>query len=169
MKASSQAVIDHPADRIDLADWLATLSDQDYQNCSRGHRAAGTFREAGTLGMVNVESIGGHLLVQHYLAASFTPRRVVMRSNDTRVYILHAFPAKIEVIWTLEIEPKDDRTALFRVHGRNADAETAGPRGHLGILAGIPAPAHARRDRRLCPRHYSKGQQHQLGTPSDAG
>ena len=169
MKASSQAVIDHPADRIDLADWLATLSDQDYQNCSRGHRAAGTFREAGPLGMVNVESIGGHLLVQHYLAASFTPRRVVMRSNNTRVYILHAFPAKIEVTWTLEIEPKDDRHALFR-----CTVETRMPRP-LDLVATLAfLPAFLRRHTqdetvgfaRDIARKVSK---HQLGTPSDAG
>jgi hypothetical protein len=59
MKFSSQTVIDHPADRIDLAQWLSTMSDRDYQVCSRGHRAAGTFPEGGTFGMVNVEALGG--------------------------------------------------------------------------------------------------------------
>jgi hypothetical protein len=66
MKSSSRTVINHPADRINLAQWLSTMTDREYQACSRAHRAAGTFREGGTFGMVNVESIGGHLLVQHY-------------------------------------------------------------------------------------------------------
>ena len=87
MKFSSQAVIDHPADRIDLARWLSTMSDRDYQVCSRGHRAAGTFPEGGTFGMVNVECIGGHLLIQHYLAEKAAPDQVVMHSKDTRVYV----------------------------------------------------------------------------------
>jgi hypothetical protein len=31
MKFSSWTVINHPADRIDLAQWLSTMSDRDYQ------------------------------------------------------------------------------------------------------------------------------------------
>ncbi len=114
MKTSYQTVIEHPADRIDLTQWLSNLSDRDYQACSHAHRAAGTFREDGVLGMVNVESVGGSLLVQHYLATKFTPNHVVMRSRATRVYVSHLFPATIEVIWTLDVEPRDGRSALLR-------------------------------------------------------
>ena len=64
-KASSETVIAHPAERIDLMEWLTNLSDREYQECSPGHRAAGVFRENGRLGSINVESVGGHLLVQH--------------------------------------------------------------------------------------------------------
>src|SRR5262245_46932182 len=113
MKFSSQTVIDHPADRIDLAQWLSTMSDRDYQDCSRGHRAAGTFRERGTFGMVNVESIGGHLLIQHYLAEKAAPDKVVMHSKDTSVYVMHILPATIEVIWTLGVKPTDANRAEF--------------------------------------------------------
>ena len=56
VKQSAQAVIDYPADRIDLAQWLSTMTDREYQACSRAHRAAGTFREGGTFGMVNLEA-----------------------------------------------------------------------------------------------------------------
>jgi hypothetical protein len=113
MKRSSRIVIDHPADRIDLAQWLSTMSDRDYQACSKGHRAAGTFREGGTFGMVNVESVGGHLLVQHYIAKEATANHVLMHSMNTRVYVLHVFPSTIEVIWTLGVEPRDSQTAEF--------------------------------------------------------
>lgn len=114
MKASCEASIDRPVERIDLAAWLANLSDRDYQACSPAHRAAGTFRENGTLGSVNVESIGGHLLIQHYLAAASAPNRLVMHSRNTRVYLMHLVPATIEVIWTLEVEPRGAHGALFR-------------------------------------------------------
>jgi hypothetical protein len=113
MKRSSMTVIDQPADRIDLAQWLSTMSDRDYQACSQGHRAAGTFREGGTFGMVNVESVGGHLLVQHYLAKEATANHVLMHSTNTRVYVLHIFPFTIEVIWTLGVERRDSQTAEF--------------------------------------------------------
>jgi hypothetical protein len=113
MKSSSQTVIDHPVERVDLAHWISTLSDRDYQACSRAHLAAGVFREDGQLGMVNVESVGGNLLVQHYLASELTPGRVVMRSKKSRAYVSHLVPATIEVDWIMETRRKDDRSTLF--------------------------------------------------------
>lgn len=114
MKASSETVIAHPVERIDLMAWLANLSDREYQACSPGHRAAGAFREDGRLGTINVESIGGHLLVQHYLDQGSRSDHVVMHSRTTRVYVMHLMPATIEVIWTLDVERRDSTTALFR-------------------------------------------------------
>jgi hypothetical protein len=113
MKSSSRAVIDHPADRVDLAQWLSTMTDREYQACSRAHRAAGTFREGETFGMVNVESIGGHLLVQHYLAKKAAANHVLMHLTNTLVYIMHVLPATIEVVWTLGVEPRDSQSAEF--------------------------------------------------------
>lgn len=114
MKSSSQTVIGLPADRIDLPAWLAILSDRDYQACSPAHRAAGVFHEDGVFGSINVESVGGHLLVHHYLSEGASARRIVMHSRNTRVYVMHTVPATIEVIWTLEIEPQDSKSSLFR-------------------------------------------------------
>ncbi len=114
MKTSHETVIAYPAARIDLVRWLSTLSDRDYQACSRAHRAAGIYRQDGKLGMVNVESIGGNLLVQHYLAAESGPNHVVMRSKDTRVYVSHLMPATIEVIWTVEVRPMTAASSSFR-------------------------------------------------------
>ncbi len=114
MKSSSQTVIDLPADRIDLPAWLATMSDRDYQACSRGHLAAGVYYEDGVLGSINVENVGGHLLVQHYLAEDLSAHRITMRSRNTRAYVLHTAPATIEVVWRLEVEPRDSASSLFR-------------------------------------------------------
>lgn len=134
VKRSSQAVIDHPADRIDLAQWLSTMTDREYQACSRAHRAAGTFREGGTFGMVNLESIGGQLLVQHYLAKDATANRVLMHSPKTRVYVLHVVPATIEVIWTLEVEPKDAKSANFTCTVETRMPAMLGAVGLAGLL-----------------------------------
>jgi hypothetical protein len=113
MKSTFETQIDLPAERINLPAWLAILSDRDYQRCSPAHRAAGVFHEDGVFGSVNVESVGGHLLIHHYLSKDASARRIVMHSRDTRVYVMHTAPATIEVIWTLEIEPKDSRSSLF--------------------------------------------------------
>lgn len=114
MKSASEAVIVRPVESIDLTAWLSNLTDRDYQACSRGHRAAGTFREGAELGMVNVENVGGNLLVQHYIMASAAAEKVVMHSKNTRVYIAHLVPATIEVIWTVEVERKTSQSATFR-------------------------------------------------------
>jgi len=134
VKWSSQAVIDHPADSIDLAQWLSTMTDGEYQACSRAHRAAGTFREGGTFGMVNLESIGGQLLVQHYLAKEAAADRVLMHSPETRVYVLHVVPATIEVIWTLEVEPRDSKSATFSCKVETRMPPLLGYVGFLGLL-----------------------------------
>jgi hypothetical protein len=114
MKSSSQTVINLPVDRIDLPAWLAKLSDRDYQACSPAHRAAGIFYENGVFGSINVENVGGHLLVHHYLAEDASAQRITMRSRNTRAYVLHIAPATIEVIWKLEVEPRDSGSSLFR-------------------------------------------------------
>jgi len=113
MKSSSQTVINLPVDRIDLPAWLAKLSDRDYQACSPAHRAAGIFYENGVFGSINVENVGGHLLVHHYLAEDASAQRITMRSRNTRAYVLHIAPATIEVIWKLEVEPRDSGTRCF--------------------------------------------------------
>ena len=134
VKRSSQAVIDQPADRIDLAQWLSTMTDREYQACSRAHRAAGTFREGGTFGMVNLESVGGQLLVQHYIAKEAAADRVLMHSPETRVYVLHVVPATIEVIWTLEVEPRDAKSATFTCKVETRMPPLLGYVGFLGLL-----------------------------------
>lgn len=113
-KSTSATTIDCAADRIDLVAWLTTLTDRDYQDCSRAHRAAGTFHEGPTLGMVNVENVGGNLMVQHYLMATGSPSRVVMYSRDSRAYLGHLIPATVEVIWTVQVEPLTAQSTTFR-------------------------------------------------------
>jgi len=134
MKSSSHVPIRFGAERINLPAWLSSLSDSDYQACSRGHIAAGTFRKDGTLGMVNVESIGGHPLVQHYLATTATADHVVMHSTATRVYVMHVAPATVEVIWTMRIEPRDAASAVFHCTVETLIPTPLGVVATLGLL-----------------------------------
>jgi hypothetical protein len=113
MKFTHEAVINAPVDQVDLEEWLFTLSDSDYQAAARGHRAAGTFTEDGVRGSVNVESMGGTLMVQHYHEVSAEPTRVEMLSKRTRAYVMHLLPVHFQVRWTMTATPRTSDTTTF--------------------------------------------------------
>ena len=102
-----------PSDEIDLEAWLFGLSDADYQACAKGHHAAGVFADTQGRGMINVESIGGYLIVQHYRCASADRSFVEMYSPASRVYLFHLVPVTVPVRWTLEVKPKADEASDF--------------------------------------------------------
>ena len=158
MKTSSQTLINHPAERINLGRWISTLSDRDYQACSRAHRAAGTFREGGTLGMVNVESVGGNLLVQHYLATKLAADHVVMHSKNSRVYVSHLLPATIEVTLDPRSETQGRTKHPVQLFGRDSHVAPSERPIHCSAAAALPAAAHARGDARLRRRHFPESQ-----------
>ena len=71
---SVQVTLNAPADEIDLEAWIFGLSDADYQACARGHHGAGVFTDEQGRGMINVESVGGNLIVQHTGPPALTAR-----------------------------------------------------------------------------------------------
>jgi len=113
MKFSHEAVISAPVDNVDLEEWLFTLSHSEYQAAARGHRAAGTFTENGVRSTVNVESMGGTLMVQHYHAVSAEPTRVEMLSERSRAYVMHLIPVHFLVRWTMTATPRTTDTTTF--------------------------------------------------------
>src|SRR5262245_50132485 len=105
LQRTARASLDMPSDELDLARWLFELSDADYQACARGPRAAGSFTDDQGRGTVNVESIGGNLIIQHYRAVRTEPTVVEMYSAASRVYLLHVVPVTASVRWTLTVTP----------------------------------------------------------------
>ncbi len=114
MKHTGHTTLNAPIDRIDLDNWLFTLSDAEYQATARGHRAAGTFVQDGVRGMVNVEAMGGHLIIQHYREVSATPAHVEMVSERSRVYLFHLVPATVQVRWTMSAIARTAETSDFQ-------------------------------------------------------
>ncbi len=115
MIATHEAVIDAPIEQVDLEKWLFTLSDEEYQAASKGHRGAGNFTtEAGARGSVNIETVGGTLMVQHYHEVSAEPSRVEMLSKRTRGLIMHLFPVHFQVRWTMTATPRNADSTTFR-------------------------------------------------------
>ena len=77
---------------IHLDEWLFNLSEADYKACARGHRAVGTNGGSEFKGMVNVESMAGALLVQHYRTDLFEASHVRLYSARSRGYLMHVIP-----------------------------------------------------------------------------
>ena len=110
---TARVILNGPSDQIDLEAWLFGLSDSDYQACAKGHRGAGVFSDEHGRGMVNVESIGGNLIVQHYRWVRASPASVEMYSAASRVYLFHLVPVTARVRWTLEAKPRTANTSNF--------------------------------------------------------
>ena len=114
MKYSHAASIPIPASSVDLVDWLFGLSEDDYAACARGHRAVGVVGGAQRSGMINVESIGGSLLIQHYATRLAAKDHVTMISPASRAYLMHVVPVRIGVLWDMQISPAGPETSRFR-------------------------------------------------------
>jgi hypothetical protein len=113
LRRTAHATLDVPSAEVDLENWLFALSDEEYQACARGHRAAGVFTDEHGRGMVNVESIGGNLIIQHYRAVRTDPSDVEMYSASSRVYLLHLVPVGASVRWLLTVTPTSASTSEF--------------------------------------------------------
>jgi hypothetical protein len=103
---TAHVTLSEPSEEIDLEAWLFGLTDSDYQACAKGHQGAGVFRDEQGPGMINVESIGGNLIVQHYRCVGADRSSVEMYSAASRVYLFHLVPVAARVRWTLDVNAK---------------------------------------------------------------
>jgi len=100
-------VIAVPIDKIDIADWLFTLPEAEYQRCCPpDHISAGaTFTDDGTRMSINVEMVGQTLMIQHYVAETATPH--LCRMVSTSDAFTPGGRTRVQVIWTLSVKPID--------------------------------------------------------------
>ena len=120
--SSVTASINAPIEKVDVADWLFNLPDAEYQRCSPAHIAAGiTHTEDGKRMFINVEIIGGSIVVQHYV------EDVAEKHHVRLISLSDAFSpnghTRVQVIWELSVKPIDDKSCEFinRVHGNATD------------------------------------------------
>lgn len=130
VRSGETATIHAPIEKVDLADWLLHLPDAEYQRCAPpDHLAAGaTTTDDGRPMSINVEEIGGSLLIQHYVAEVHQPEHCRMVSlTDVQTPLGWT---KIQVIWDLSVKAIDADTCQF------TNTVTSYPtRGFLGVLA----------------------------------
>src|SRR5215475_4588353 len=113
VESEKTATIDAPVERVDIADWLLHLPDAEYQRCAPpDHIAAGTTTtDDGRPMSINVEVIGGTLMVQHYVADVHEPHHCRMVSlSDVQT---PAGWTKIQVIWDLSVTALDSASCRY--------------------------------------------------------
>lgn len=115
--SSFSSIVNAPIESIDLPTWVFTLPDKEYQGCSPAHVAAGfTTAPDGKRMSINVEVIGGTLMVQHYVEKLTEKHHVILES------VSDIFPpggrSSINVTWELTVKPLDGGRCEFinRVH-----------------------------------------------------
>lgn len=128
------AIINAPIDRIDIPQWCFNLPEREYQSCSPAHVSAGiTTAPNGERMSVNVEVIGGSLMVQHYLEAVSRKDHLVLES-DSDVFTPTG-RTSIHVTWELSVKELDKGRCEFTNRVRSYATEEM-----LAFLArqGIP-------------------------------
>lgn len=112
-RSVAEATIHAPLASIDLAEWVFTLTDSEYQACSKNHiAAAATLTPEGKRMSINVEHVG-NLMVQHYVEdiAERSRCRLVSLSDSIGPDI--GSRVKIVVIWSFNADAIDaDTTRL---------------------------------------------------------
>jgi len=109
------ATMNVPLEKVNIAEWLLTLPDREYQRCSSAHVAAGsTSTDDGRPMSINVETIGDALMVQHYVAEIHQPTRCRMVSLSDS--ITAAGRSKARVVWELSAKRIDDETTEYTNH-----------------------------------------------------
>src|SRR5580698_9068206 len=115
--SSFTAVINAPIEKIDLPTWAYALRDKEYQGCSPAHVAAGsTTARDGRRMSINVEVIGGSLMVQHYVEVVAERHHLVLDSVSD--VFTTAGRTKILVMWELSVKRIDAGKCEFTCHVR---------------------------------------------------
>jgi hypothetical protein len=107
-----KAIINAPIEKVNIADWLFNLPDEEYQRCSTAHVAAGFTRTLdGEPMSINVETIGGALIIQHYVATEY--RADYCRMLSVSDAISANGRSKVQVLWELKATKLDDNTCEY--------------------------------------------------------
>ncbi|MBB4098265.1 hypothetical protein [Sphingomonas kyeonggiensis] len=118
VSSSFSAIVNAPIETIDLPRWAFTLPDAEYQGCSPAHVAAGfTTAPDGTRMSINVEIIGGSLMVQHYVEKLAEKDRLILESVSD--VFTPSGRTTIHVHWELSVKALDGDRCEFTNHVRS--------------------------------------------------
>ena len=103
MELTHSTPLDSAAGGVNLTDWIFRLSDEDYRACASGHHAMGIIGGDLRLGLINVEQIGGTLIVQHYYTKVAEPAHIRFVSEASEGFLLHTVPFAMRVWWDMSV------------------------------------------------------------------
>lgn len=110
--SSFSAIINAPIEKVNIPEWCFTLPEQEYQSCSPAHIAAGfTTSPEGKRMSINVEVLGGSLMVQHYVEKLAEPAHLILESVSD--VFTPTGRVTIHVHWELSVKKIDDHTCEF--------------------------------------------------------
>jgi hypothetical protein len=114
-ESTTTAIINAPLETINLTEWLFTLKDKEYQECSSSHIAAGnSVSENGRRMSINVEQISGNLLVQHYEEnISERDHCAVLSLSDSLSPLGHT---TLIIKWELKVQKLSDSSCELSNH-----------------------------------------------------
>ena len=113
--SSFTAVINAPIEKVDIPKWCFTLPEDEYQRCSPAHIAAGfTTAPDGRRMSINVETIGGSLMVQHYVETLGEKDHLILESVSD--IVTPTGRTTIHVLWELSVKRIDDQTCESTNH-----------------------------------------------------
>lgn len=120
--SSFSATINAPIDKVDIPAWCFSLPEKEYQGCSPAHIAAGfTTAPDGRRMSINVEVIGGSLMVQHYVETLGRKDHLVLESESD--IFTPTGRTTIHIMWELSVRAIDERTCEFTNHVRSTATE----------------------------------------------
>jgi hypothetical protein len=112
VESSFSATINAPIETVDIPSWCFNLPESEYQACSPAHCSAGaTTSPDGRRMSINVEILGGNLMVQHYVEEIAEPNHLKLTSNSD--VFTSSGRTKVQVIWDLSVKRVDGKTCEF--------------------------------------------------------
>ena len=133
-ESSFSAPVHAPIEQVDIPSWCFGLPEADYQACSPAHvTAAATTAPNGKRMSINVEIIGGTLIVQHYVEDLAEPDHLRLVSNSD--IFTPSGRTKIDVVWDLRVTKVNETSCEL-----TNTVHSSAPREMLDFLAkqGIP-------------------------------
>src|SRR5215470_15675364 len=100
--SSFTAIINTQIEKIDIPAWCFSLPEREYQGCSPAHVSAGvTTAPDGKRMSINVEIIGGSLMVQHFVETLGRKDHLILESASD--VFTPTGRTSIRVTWELSV------------------------------------------------------------------
>lgn len=104
------AIINASINKVNLGDWMFTLTSDEYKACASGHQSAAQGRTLdGKRLSINIETIGEALFVQHYIEEFASRERVLGISPNSSMWARGRL-LSVEVHWELSVEKIDENS-----------------------------------------------------------